>query len=165
MPPPTSAETARYLPFRRLVWALYFGFAGLFSLLVIVGVVSSTLKMMPPAPPTAPQALSFHTCVARAQADFLALDAQRQELSRVGTALHAEVSWSEFRLRWLTRLRSEEASCKLDDPSRTELKALFQRLEHVENLYTTAATQYAGEIGPSVDLLRQDLQRLAAASP
>ena len=41
-------------------------------------------------------------------------------------------------------------------------KAVFKRLEPVEHLYTSAAVQWAGEIGPSVDTLRHELEAMCA---
>ena len=51
----------------------------------------------------------------------------------------------------LERVRQAERSCGVDLPERKGLAELFEQLEHLEDLYTTSAVQYAGEIGPALD--------------
>ena len=56
-----------------------------------------------------------------------------------------------FRVEWLDRLRQAERSCGVDAPDREDLAGLFRQLEHLEDLYTTSAVQYSGEVGPALD--------------
>jgi len=53
-----------------------------------------------------------------------------------------------------------EHSCGTDAPDRRDLAELFRQLEHLEDLYTTSAVQYAGEIGPALDRFHRMLARM-----
>ena len=64
-----------------------------------------------------------------------------------------------FRVEWLDRLRQAERSCGVDAPDRRELADLFRQLEHLEDLYTTSAVQYSGEVGPALERFRVMLAR------
>ena len=59
-------------------------------------------------------------------------------------------------MEWLNGLRQAEASCAEDALRRD----VFSQLETLENLYTTSAVQYSGEMGPAVDAFRRALGRL-----
>jgi len=59
-------------------------------------------------------------------------------------------------VEWLNGLRQAQASCAEDALRRD----VFDRLETLENLYTTSAVQYSGEMGPAVDAFRRALGRL-----
>ena len=72
-------------------------------------------------------------------------------LTGITPASRADTSWMAFRVEWLDRLRQSERSCGVDAPDRKEIGALFRQLEHLEDLYTTSAVQYSGEIGPALD--------------
>jgi hypothetical protein len=43
-------------------------------------------------------------------------------------------------------------------PERAALARLFVQLEHLEDLYTTSAVQFSGEIGPALDSFRRSLE-------
>jgi hypothetical protein len=79
------------------------------------------------------------------------MEARRRALTGITPASRADTSWMSFRVEWLERLRQAERSCGVDAPDRKEIGALFRQLEHLEDLYTTSAVQYSGEIGPALD--------------
>ena len=89
-------------------------------------------------------------------ADLIQLETRRQDLSAVQPAADASLRWTVFRVEWLNGLRQAEASCAEDALRRD----VFSRLETLENLYTTSAVQYSGEMGPAVDSFRRALGRL-----
>ncbi len=147
----------RFLPFRRVAWAVYFGITVPFALLITYSVIKSTLKMSPPHyQPLA--SLEVSRCVEQAQYLFGELDKRREDLSQAKEVRVADEEWTQFRLNWLTRERELEAKCVGDSPEREKLKPVFKTLQSLMNLYTTNAVQYAGEIGPSVDKLRKQLE-------
>jgi hypothetical protein len=74
----------------------------------------------------------------------------------VQPAAEASLRWTSFRVEWLNGLRQAEASCAEDALRRD----VFGQLETLENLYTTSAVQYSGEMGPAVDDFRRALGRL-----
>jgi hypothetical protein len=131
-----------------------------FSVLVILSVVRSVLEMTPRRPLDVSEQLTPRQCSARALALYEDLEAQRQGLSAVQPAAEASDRWTNFRVEWLNRLRQAEASCEVDSPGRETVAGVFRRLEALENLYTTSAVQYSGEMGPAVDAFRRALSRL-----
>ncbi len=147
----------RFRGFRRVAWAVYLTLTIVFCLLVTRSVVVSVLKMSPPHLSRA-ELLSITDCVSHARALFRELDGQRDALSRANTVRKADADWSRFRLDWLTRQRTLESQCVGEDAARVKLKPVFRSLENLMDLYTTHAVQYAGEIGPSVDALNQQLE-------
>ncbi len=147
----------RFRGFRRVTWGVYFVFSVTFSLLITVSVISSTIKMSPPHfAPTA--SLEVPKCVEQAQYLFGELDKKREDLSSAKEVRVADEDWVAFRLDWLSRERELEAKCVGDTPEREKLNPVFKTLQSLMNLYTTHAVQYAGEIGPSVDKLRKQLE-------
>jgi hypothetical protein len=86
------------------------------------------------------------------------LDTKRRTISTEPNVATSDLRWSEFRLDWLTRVRQLEAQCDLQDPSREKLKHVFKQLDHVLDLFTVQAVQFAGEIGPSLDAIRSSLE-------
>ncbi len=127
-----------------------------FSMLVIVSVVRSVLEMTPRKPLNVTERLGASDCALRAQELYAQLEARRQDLSEVQPAAEASLRWTSFRVEWLNGLRQAEASCSEDSLRRD----VFSRLETLENLYTTSAVQYSGEMGPAVDAFRRALARL-----
>jgi hypothetical protein len=156
-----KARNARYRPFRALALGIYLVVVVTFSVLVIVSVVRSVLVMTPRKPLTATERLSPAECAVRAQELYEQLETRRQDLSAVQPAAEASLRWTSFRVEWLNGLRQTEASCAEDALRRD----VFSQLETLENLYTTSAVQYSGEMGPAVDAFRRALARLRAAGP
>lgn len=152
-----NPKDPRFLPFRRVAWGLYFGVTVPFALLITFSVIFSTLKMSPPHyPPTA--SLEPARCIEQAQVLFGELDKRREDLSQAKEVRVADEEWTKFRLDWLTRERELEGKCFGDTPEREKLKPVFKTLQGLMNLYTTNAVQYAGEVGPSVDKLRKQIE-------
>lgn len=149
-------RNARYRPFRAVALGVYLVVVLTFSGLVILSVVRSVLSMTPHQPPTAIERLTVKQCAARAQELYAQLEARRQGLSSVEPAAEASLRWTAFRVAWGNGLRQAQASCEDDRLGRD----VFSRLETLENLYTTSAVQYSGEMGPAVDAFRRALSRL-----
>lgn len=162
LPPPLPVSDTRLRPFRAAAYVCYLVVVSAFSLCIIVSVVRSVLAMTPDVPAAAQTVLSIPECAGQAAALWNSLEVERQNLGRSSVALNADAGWTQFRVGWLASLRSVEARCGNRSPERADLTRVFKRLEHVEDLYTTAAVQYAGEIGPSVDALRKGLTALGA---
>jgi len=147
----------RFLPFRQVAWGLYFTLTVPFALLITYSVISSTLKMSPPHyQPSA--SLEVPKCLEQAQYLFGELDKRREDLSQAKEVRTADEEWTRFRLDWLTRERELEAKCVGETAEREKLKPVFKTMEALMNLYTTNAVQYAGEVGPSVDKLRKQME-------
>ena len=155
---PPKVRNARYRPFRAVALGIYLLVVITFCTLVIISVVRSVLEMTPRKPPNAAEHLSAQECAARAQELYEQLEARRQNLSGVVPAADASLRWTQFRVEWLNGLRQAQASCGEDPLQRT----VFDRLETLENVYTTSAVQYSGEMGPAVDSFRRALVRLRA---
>jgi len=151
-------RNARYRPFRAVALGAYLVVVLTFSGLVIFSVVRSVLDMTPHQRLNAGEKLSAQQCAARAQELYEMLEARRQGLSSVEPAADASLRWTAFRVAWVNGLRQAQASCTEDSLGRE----VFSRLETLENLYTTAAVQYSGEMGPAVDAFRRELGRLRA---
>jgi hypothetical protein len=149
----------RYRPYRAAVYGVYLTVAVVFSLLVLVSVVRSVRQMTPPLPPPDDTLLSVRECVEGAETLFAELEAARRSLEQGGAARAAAVRWSDFRVRWLEKLRALQARCGPETRGRRILQPVFYQLEEVLDLYTTHAVQYAGELGPTVDRLRDSLQK------
>ena len=160
MPVPDDAprvRNARYRPFRAVALGVYLVVVLTFSGLVIFSVVRSVLDMTPHQPLTAIEPLTAQQCAVRAQQLYEQLEARRQGLSSVQPAAEASLRWTAFRVAWVNELRQAQSSCADDSPGRD----VFRRLETLENLYTTSAVQYSGEMGPAVDAFRRALSRLS----
>jgi len=153
-----KARNARYRPFRALALGAYLVVVLTFSALVIVSVVRSVLVMTPRKPLNVAERLDAKECAVRAQELYEQLETRRQGLSALQPAAEASLKWTSFRVEWLNGLRQAEASCSED----TLQWDVFSRLETLENLYTTSAVQYSGEMGPAVDSFRRALSRLRA---
>lgn len=158
--PATKARNARYRPFRAFAVGVYLVVVVGFSVLVILSVVRSVLKMTPRRPLDVSERLTPRECHARALSLYEDLESHHQGLSAVTPAAEASDRWTNFRVEWLNRLRQAEASCAVDVPGREAVARVFRRLENLEDLYTTSAVQYSGEMGPAVDAFRRALDRL-----
>ena len=110
------------------------------------------------------QILTVNECIDGAEKLWVQLDDERKELTRSKPARAADEEWSRFRVQWLRDLRVLEARCAVESRSRTNLRPLFDRLESLQDLYMTHAVQYAGEVGPAVDKLQAEIQRLRQTS-
>jgi hypothetical protein len=155
---PAPQLDARYKPFRIAMWAVYFTVLMFFTGSITVSVIRSALAMTPDHQTGSVAQLSPEECVGRARALWNDLDERRRSMSAQPNVERVDAEyWTQFRIEWLTRHREAEAACAVDAPGRENLKALFKRLDRVMDLYTTHATQYAGEVGPSVDALKKSL--------
>jgi len=156
----SPGRNARYRPFRTIALGAYLGVVVVFCGLVIYSVVRSVLEMTPRRPLDVSERLGVQECAARALELYEELEARRQGLSSVKPAAEASVQWTGFRVGWLNRLRQAEASCEVDATGREDVARAFRRLENLEDLYTTSAVQYSGEMGPAVDGFRSALRRI-----
>jgi hypothetical protein len=148
---PAPVRDPRYRPFRMAVLGVYLVVVSLFCILITASVARSVLAMSPRREPVRTAALGPSACVERASALLDEMEARRRALTGITPASRADTSWMAFRVEWLDRLRQSERSCGVDAPDRKEIAALFRQLEHLEDLYTTSAVQYSGEIGPALD--------------
>jgi hypothetical protein len=151
MPRPPPVRDPRYRPYRVAVIGVYLVVVSTFSVLVTVSVARSVRTMSPRRETVRTATLSPETCVQRASVLLDELEGRRRALTGITPASRADASWMSFRVEWLERVRQAERSCGVDHPERKELSELFGQLEHLEDLYTTSAVQYAGEIGPALD--------------
>lgn len=150
------SKDPRFRPFRAAAYGLYIIVVTLFSLMIIVSVSRSVAAMtpekLPPAEPA--QVLSFQECLEAAQALWTELETQRETLVRKVPARSVDQEWMRIRTDWLQRLRERESRCALSSRERARLRAVFQRLEAVQDLYAIHAVQYAGEVGGAVEALQ-----------
>jgi hypothetical protein len=149
----------RYRPFRVAVIAVYLLVVSTFCVLVTASVARSVRAMSPRREPVRTATLSPEACVERASALLDEMEARRRALTGITPASRADTSWMSFRVEWLERVRQAERSCGVDASDRKELGELFSQLEHLEDLYTTSAVQYAGEIGPALDRFHRMMAR------
>jgi len=148
---PAPVRDPRYRPFRVAVLGVYLVVVSLFCILITASVARSVWAMSPRREPVRTATLAPEACVERASALLDEMEARRRALTGITPASLADTSWMSFRVEWLERLRQAESSCGVDAPDRKEIGALFRQLEHLEDLYTTSAVQYCGEIGPALD--------------
>ena len=148
---PASVRDPRYRPFRVAVLGVYLVVVSVFCVLITASVARSVSAMSPRREPVRSAALAPAACVERALALLDEMEARRRALTGITPASRADTSWMAFRVEWLERLRQSERNCGVDAPDRKEIAKLFRQLEHLEDLYTTSAVQYSGEIGPALD--------------
>ncbi|HTS83359.1 MAG TPA: hypothetical protein VMH40_22370 [Myxococcaceae bacterium] len=157
---PAAVRDPRYRPFRVAVLAVYLGVVSLFCILITTSVARSVRSMSPRREPVRTATLDRIGCAGRASDLLEDLESHRRSLTGIGPASGADATWMSFRVEWLERLRQVEHSCGTDAPDRRDLAELFRQLEHLEDLYTTSAVQYAGEIGPALDRFHRMLARM-----
>jgi len=160
---PAPDRDPRYRPFRVAVLGVYLFVVSLFCVLITTSVVRSVLAMSPRREPVRTPTLDRDACTARASSLLDDLELQRRSLSAIAPASRADTGWMSFRVEWLDRLRQSERSCGVDASDRRDLAELFRQLEHLEDLYTTSAVQYSGEIGPALDRFHRMLTRAETA--
>ena len=151
----STKKDPRFRPFRVAMYVLYLAVVCTFAMLVIVSVVRSVHSMSPGVPPLHGEALGGRQCAAQAEALFERLDARRRTFSDADGGDVLERDWERFRVDWLRALRRTESRCATGSPGRKQLARAFRALERVEDLYTTSAVQYSGEIAPAVKKFRQ----------
>jgi hypothetical protein len=155
-----AARDPRYRPFRVGVLAVYLAVVSLFCILITASVARSVRSMSPRREPVRTATLDRAACSARASELLDELEGQRRSLTGIVPASAADASWMSFRVEWLDRLRQAERTCGVDASDRGDLRRLFRELEHLEDLYTTSAVQYAGEIAPALDGFRRSLAKM-----
>lgn len=156
--PNPPSKDPRYRPFRMAVYAVYFGAATVFCVLVLISVLRSIDAMTPdPQPPRSPM-YSVDACLDGAGALFDELEEARKALGDGGEARRAAARWTDFRVQWLTRMRTLEAHCAIESPSRPGMEPVFRDLRRLAEAYSTHAVQYAGEVGRVVDRLHRRIE-------
>jgi hypothetical protein len=144
----------RYRSFRAAAYGLHISLSTVFCLWLIVNVGRSVAAMTPEPKPTSERLLSYRECLDTAQTLWTDLERSREQLVRTQPARDVDQEWMRLRTAWLERLRTSEAECGLKSRDRAPLKAVYERLENVLDLYTIHAVQYAGEVGGGVDALQ-----------
>lgn len=153
-----NPKDPRFRGYRIAMYAVYLTLVGTISLLVINSVVRSVIQMSPARPPAAEPTLTVRECLDSAERLFRDLEESRRRLTDQPHARTADDAWGQFRVQWLSRKREQEARCALESRSRRPVRDVYARLERVMDLYTIHATQYAGEIGFTVDALKDTLR-------
>lgn len=156
MSAPDPRKDPRFRRFRGGAYGVHITLSTVFCLWLIWNVSRSVAAMTPEQPPPVTPPLSVRECLDSAQTLWSDLEREREKLSRVTPARKVDQEWMRVRTAWLERVRQAESRCALDsrDPARERLRTVFRRLEHVQDLYTIHATQYAGEVGGAVDALQ-----------
>lgn len=149
----------RFRPFRAAAWAGYLVVATVFSILITVSVVRSVFAMTPPRLPAA-EPWPVRTCVEKARGLFDDLERHRQQLLETPTVGRADLDWNGYRTAWLERFNQAECHCRDE-----AMRKAYAHLEQTLDLYTTSAVQLAGEVGPTVDGLRNELAEAEKSAP
>jgi hypothetical protein len=155
-PAAKDAKNAKYRPYRIAAYAFYLVVAVTFSLAITVNVVRSTLAMTPDRPPPSNIPMTPEQCSVAARSLWRELDGHRKGLSEAPKVSSADVTWTAFRIDWLTRAHENESRCTRGDDREAQRK-IFRELDSLMDLYTTHTVQFAGEIGPTIDALNADL--------
>jgi hypothetical protein len=158
MAPPDPAFSARYRPFRVAMYLLFIGAVSAFALVAIISGVRSVLAMSPQPKPSSDVTLTERECLERADVLWRELDGRRKEMGEQVPATKADQTWMQFRVEWLERHREAMSLCALESQNRESLKRVFSRLDKLMDLYTTHVVQYSGEVGPTVDALRDAME-------
>lgn len=148
-----SRPDPRFRPYRAAAYGLYIAVVSVFSLAVLVSVGRSVASMTPERLPPAGVTLTYRECIDEAQKLWAELETRREHLVSQTPARKVDQEWMRFRTAWLERLRISESHCALESQDRSALKTVYRRLEHVQDLYTIHAVQYAGEVGGVVESL------------
>lgn len=153
----TDPKDPRFRRFRTATYGVYLLVVGAFSLLVTFSIIRSVREMSPRRPVDTDQVLTVRECVDRAKALWERLDDERKNFTDTHPAEGVDEQYSRFRVEWLRQMRELEGLCAVDSRQRTALRKVFRRLDVLQDLYTTHAVQYAGEVGPAVDRLETAL--------
>jgi hypothetical protein len=153
-----SLRDPRYRRFRVFAYGAYIAVVSVFSINVIVSVVRSVMVMNPGQRPPSEVTLTVRECLDGAEQLWSELDAQRQGLASHSPARSVDQEWSHFRVQWLDRFRDIESHCALNSRSRVALKGVYEKLDHIQDLYMTHAVQFAGEVGGAIDRYRAAVQ-------
>lgn len=158
MPSRPKTRDPRYRPYRVFFYAVYLVVVVVFSGNVILNVVRSVAEMTPPKRESAEGTLSVRECLDAAETLWRELDSRRQALTAYVPTRKVDQEWTQFRSRWMATFRDDESKCALRSRARLPLRAVYDRLDHLQDLYTTHAVQFAGEVGPAVDAFREAIQ-------
>jgi hypothetical protein len=145
------------------MYSLYLLVVGTIAIMLTVSVVKSVSAMTPRHRPSPAQTLTERECLDRADQLWTELDDRRKALSNSVPAANADNAFTHFRVEWLQRHREAEGLCAVESQSRVALREVFRRLEQTMDLYTTHTVQYAGEVGPTVDALREAMAKARQA--
>ncbi len=154
----SNSRDPRYRSHRIFAYAVYIVVVSLFSVNIIVNVVRSVMVMNPGKRPPSGVTLTVRECLDGAERLWRELDGQRQGLASHVPARNVDQDWSQFRVTWMDQFRDIESRCALNSRSREALKSVYQKLDHIQDLYTTHAVQFAGEIGGAIDRYRAAVQ-------
>ncbi len=157
-PARASLRDPRYRRFRIFAYAAYIVVVSIFSVDIIVSVVRSVMIMNPAHRPPSEVTLTVRECLDGAEQLWGELDAQRQRLASHSPVRSVDQEWSHFRVQWLDRFRDIESMCALKSQSRATLKRVYEKLDHIQDLYMTHAVQFAGEVGGAIDRYRAAVQ-------
>ncbi len=146
--PADDLKDPRYRPFRGALLGVYLVFTIGFSLLIIVSVYRSVLRMTPDRPP-AGEVRSEAECLSDARRLFGDLEGQRKLQGLEPDVRHSDQRFLQFRVEWLKNKRAIESHCALEN--RENVRDAFSALDRVLDLYTTASVQFSGAVGPTVD--------------
>lgn len=163
--PTPPSKDPRYRPFRVAVYAVYFGFATVFCVLVLISVLRSIDAMTPDPQPARAPTYTVEACLGGAEALFDELEQARKALGDGGSARRAGERWTDFRVQWLTRMRILEAHCAIESPERPGMGPVFRDLRRLAEAYSTHAVQYAGEVGRLVDRLHRRIETARRGPP
>ncbi len=150
------AKDPRYRPFRAVSWTVYLVISVGFSVLVTGSVIRSVWAMepktLPPGPPLAADA-----CRDQARRLLDELEQQRVALAASPSPHRVELDWVPFRNDWAARFHQVKGQCVDGSRERAGLAALFDELEDASSRYTVIATQFAQQMGPGLERLREKL--------
>lgn len=156
--PRDNPKDPRFRGFRIAMYAVYLTLVGIISVLVINSVVRSVISMTPSRRGDTDTVLTVRECLDLADSMFRDIEDHRRRLTDQPSARKADEAWGQFRVKWLSHKRDTEVKCALESSSRKPVRAVYDRLERVMDLYTIHATQYAGEIGFKVDELKESMR-------
>lgn len=157
---PADPKDPKYRPFRAVTLGVYLVLTIVFCGLIIFSVYRSVLRMTPERPNVGGEVKTEAECLRGASGLFTELEAQRKVQGDQADVAHSDQRFLEFRVEWLTRKRALEARCALDH--RDNVKAAFDSLDRVLDLYTTASVQFSGAVGPTVDAFKKTVSPSSA---
>jgi hypothetical protein len=155
MSAPADPRDPRFRPYRAVSLGIYLVFTIGFSCLIIFSVYRSVLRMTPDRPP-AGELQSEQQCMRDLRGLFDELEAQRMSQGNQPDVVHSDQRFLQFRVEWLKRKRALESRCGLE--SREHARAAFSSLDRIVDLYTTTSVQFSGQVGPTVDVFKKQLE-------